>query len=324
VRVAYGLPAITTDATNGFDQVTSNVAVQQLLETAYTGPTRATFLQNGKTAGDINPFVAGLAEDHVPGSDLGPTFQAILVNQFSRLETGDQYFYLNESFTSQEQAILNQGATLGQVIKANTNITNLQSDVFINTELTTQNGLSKGFYTTRSGEVALTGTRSGTTLTTSLYNSLVTALANPNLPGYLTLVDANGNYLPDSFLQSFANVKSFLANDSPTNMAYALSVQLLTAEINVTLLNINPTTNILVPAVTFSGQNLSATLQNSLVSNGVSTASGVANIQNILNASIAELLKAPSTLSGAPDRAFQEALKDCLNGVNTNEDIFIV
>ena len=125
VRVAFGLPAITDDATHGFDQITSNVQVQQELETAY-----ASTIAAGGFAGDIDPFVGGMAEDHLAGSDLGPLFQAILVNQFTRLETGDQYFYLNETWTSPEMAILRQGGTLGQIITTNTGVTNLQRDVF--------------------------------------------------------------------------------------------------------------------------------------------------------------------------------------------------
>jgi hypothetical protein len=66
----------------------------------------------------------------VPGSDVGQLFQTILVNQFTRLRDGDRFFYLNETFTPAEQAILNQGNTLAKMIEANTNITNLQSDVF--------------------------------------------------------------------------------------------------------------------------------------------------------------------------------------------------
>src|SRR5262249_57234825 len=98
---AYGLPEIMdtnileTDPTDGFqfishgfEQITSDVHVQRLLSDAFTGPSRATFLANGKFAGDINPFIAGLAEDHVPGSDMGPLFTRILVNQFSRLRDG--------------------------------------------------------------------------------------------------------------------------------------------------------------------------------------------------------------------------------------------
>src|SRR4029077_3604099 len=85
VRVAFGLAPITdtnltlTDPTDnttfvshGFEQITSDLHVARLLSDAFTGATRGTFLANGKFAGDINPFIAGLAEDHVPGSDLGP------------------------------------------------------------------------------------------------------------------------------------------------------------------------------------------------------------------------------------------------------------
>ncbi len=46
------------------------------------------------------------------------------------LRDGDQYFYLNETFTPQEMQILQQGNTLTKIIEANTDVTNLQSDVF--------------------------------------------------------------------------------------------------------------------------------------------------------------------------------------------------
>src|SRR5262249_4836027 len=133
LRVAFGLPAITNDGAPyyGFDQISSDpTVVAKLLQAYTTGPAGAAFLAAGKFARDINPFIAGLAEDHVRGSDMGPLFTRILVNQFTRLETGDQYFYLNESWNKQELALGAQGLTLGQIIKNNTNITNLQLDVF--------------------------------------------------------------------------------------------------------------------------------------------------------------------------------------------------
>ncbi len=143
LRVAFGLPPITdtnfliTDPTDGFtfvshgfEQISSDVHTQRLLSDAFTGPTREGFLANGKFAGDIHPFVAGLAEDHVPGSDMGALFTRILVDQFTRLRDGDRFFYLNESFNSKEKAFLKDGNTLAKVIMANTNITNLQKDVF--------------------------------------------------------------------------------------------------------------------------------------------------------------------------------------------------
>lgn len=114
VREAMGLPAVTS-----FSQITSNVTVQKELEAAYGN------------VNNIDAFEGGLAEDPVAGSDVGPLFQAIMVNQFTRLRDGDRFFYLNETFTPQEQALFNQGNTLTKVIEANTNITNLQSNVFI-------------------------------------------------------------------------------------------------------------------------------------------------------------------------------------------------
>jgi hypothetical protein len=71
-----------------------------------------------------------MAEDLAPGSSMGQTFTTILSNQFSRLENGDRFFYRNETWTPAELNILNQGNTLAKVIEANTNITNLQPDVF--------------------------------------------------------------------------------------------------------------------------------------------------------------------------------------------------
>jgi hypothetical protein len=113
VREAYGLPAVTS-----FAQITSDVTVQQELKKAY-----------GSVA-KIDAFEGGLAEDHVPGSDMGPLFQAILVNQFTRVRGGDRFFYLNERWSPDELSIFRQGTSLAKVIEANTSITNLQSDVF--------------------------------------------------------------------------------------------------------------------------------------------------------------------------------------------------
>jgi hypothetical protein len=113
VRVAYGLPAVTS-----FAQITSDVAVQNELKATYG------------TVGKIDPFEGMLAEDHLAGADVGPTIKAILAKQFRHLRDGDRFFYLNETFSLQELTLLGQGNTLAKVIKNNTAITNLQSDVF--------------------------------------------------------------------------------------------------------------------------------------------------------------------------------------------------
>ncbi len=86
MRVELGLQAVTS-----FSQITSNVKVQQELAAAYPGGVNT-----------IDAFEGGMAEDHVSGSDVGPLFQAIMINQFARLRDGDRFFYLNETFNSEE------------------------------------------------------------------------------------------------------------------------------------------------------------------------------------------------------------------------------
>jgi hypothetical protein len=113
VRVAMGLNPVTS-----FAQITSDPTLQKELQQAYG------------SVKNIDPFVGGMAENLVPGSNVGPLFQSILVNQFTRLRDGDRFFYLNESWTPAELSIFQQGNTLATVIENNTDITNLQSDVF--------------------------------------------------------------------------------------------------------------------------------------------------------------------------------------------------
>ena len=97
VRVALGLPAVTS-----FAQITSNVQVQQELQEAYGN------------VNNIDAFEGGLAEDPVPGSDVGPLFQTIMVDQFTALRDGDRFFYLNEQFRPSENSHLPAGQHAGQ------------------------------------------------------------------------------------------------------------------------------------------------------------------------------------------------------------------
>ena len=113
MRAAYGLPRVTS-----FAQITKDVQVQQKLQQLYG------------SVDNIDVFVGALAEDHVPGSDVGPLTQAVLVNQFTRLRDGDRFFYLNQSWNLEEIGILLHSNTLAKVIENNTSITNLQSNVF--------------------------------------------------------------------------------------------------------------------------------------------------------------------------------------------------
>jgi peroxidase len=115
LRVAMGLSPITS-----FADISSDPKIQAEFATAYPGGVNT-----------IDAFEGGLAEAHVAGSDLGPLFQRIIVDQFTRLRDGDRFFYLNESFNRQEMQILRDGNTLTKVIEANTPVTNLQENIFV-------------------------------------------------------------------------------------------------------------------------------------------------------------------------------------------------
>ena len=168
LRVALGLPAVTS-----FAQITSNPQAQQELAQAYPGGVNT-----------VDAFEGGLAEDHVQGSDVGPLFQAIMVDQFTRLRDGDRFFYLNENLTPEETSLLKQGNTLAKVIQANTDITNLQNNVFvfrasISGNVSTNSALCGA--SQPSGSVALAG------LTLKLEDAAGNVLARAK-------TDASGNY----------------------------------------------------------------------------------------------------------------------------------
>lgn len=112
VRAAYGLPKVTS-----FAEITPDPTTQQKLKELYG------------SVDNIDLWVGGLSEKHVPGSSVGPTFQRIMVDQFTRLRDGDSRWY---------QSILRGGelrdvdqTRLSDVIRRNTALTNLQSNVFI-------------------------------------------------------------------------------------------------------------------------------------------------------------------------------------------------
>jgi peroxidase len=111
-RLAVGEKPVTS-----FAQITSNVQLQQQLQQLYG------------SVNNVELFVGLMAEDHLPGSSLGSTEQAILARQFEALRDGDRFFYLN----ADPAGLVNRlnSTTLAQIIERNTNITNLQSNVFL-------------------------------------------------------------------------------------------------------------------------------------------------------------------------------------------------
>ena len=111
IRIAEGEKPATS-----FAQITSNVPLQQELQQIYGN------------VNNVELFVGLMAENHLPGSSLGRTEQAILANQFEALRDGDRFFYQNADPRNLVNRLNN--TTLADIIERNTNITNLQPDVF--------------------------------------------------------------------------------------------------------------------------------------------------------------------------------------------------
>jgi hypothetical protein len=115
-RAYYGLPKVQS-----FSDITSDPDLQKALATEYGN------------VDNIDLWVGCLAEDHLPGSSIGPLLTAIFQDQFTRLRDGDRfYFEYDTSFSPLDIFLLKQ-TTLAGVIRANSAIWNIQSDVFFYT-----------------------------------------------------------------------------------------------------------------------------------------------------------------------------------------------
>src|SRR5262249_9667350 len=113
IRVAYGLPRV-----NSFAQITSDNGLQRKLHDLYGN------------VDNIDPWIGGLAEDHIPRTSTGPLIHAVLIDQFTRLRTGDRFWYQNQSIYLPPGEPALGSTTLAAVIARNTEITNLQPNVF--------------------------------------------------------------------------------------------------------------------------------------------------------------------------------------------------
>jgi hypothetical protein len=112
MRAAYGLPRVTR-----FSQITSDATLAAQLEATY---------------GDVNSvdaWVGGLAENHVAGGSLGPLFTRVIVDQFTRLRSGDRLYF--EAWMSRSDVSAIKRTSLATIITANTALTTVQRNVFV-------------------------------------------------------------------------------------------------------------------------------------------------------------------------------------------------
>ncbi len=110
VRVAYGLPSV-----EAFSDITSDAALAAKLQSLYG------------LVDNIDLWVGAVAEDHLSGASVGPTLQAIVAGQFTRLRDGDRFWYQNQSA---EFVRWIEGTSMADIIRRNTEITNVQDNAF--------------------------------------------------------------------------------------------------------------------------------------------------------------------------------------------------
>ncbi len=113
LREAYGLPRVTS-----FAEISSDSAIRAALESLYG------------SVDNIDPWIGALSEDHLDGTSLGPLIIAALSDQFTRSRDGDRFFFTNSGLFTAEQVDELLNTTLADVIRRNTDLVNLQSNVF--------------------------------------------------------------------------------------------------------------------------------------------------------------------------------------------------
>ena len=105
----------TGSAATKFSDITKVDSVAKALQSLYGN------------VNNIDAWIGLLAEDHLPNSSVGKTMHDVLRYQFEHLRDGDFYFYKNDLILS---LLVASNSKLSDVIKRNTRLTTLQSNVF--------------------------------------------------------------------------------------------------------------------------------------------------------------------------------------------------
>ncbi len=119
IRQEFGLAPKAT-----FADITSDVELQAAFASVYADTS------------DLDPFIAAVSEDHLPGKSVGELLNTILVDQFTRLRDGDRFWWQNDG--DLPGILLDAGLDmnwlasrrLSGVIRDNTTADNVQNNVF--------------------------------------------------------------------------------------------------------------------------------------------------------------------------------------------------
>jgi hypothetical protein len=117
VRANFRLRRVRT-----FEQITRDPEVAARLREVYGSVDR------------IDAWIGILAEDHLPGSSVGATADAVITEQFARLRDGDRFWYQNDRFEPRERAML-EATSLAVLLRRHTGIERLQDDIFFAEDL---------------------------------------------------------------------------------------------------------------------------------------------------------------------------------------------
>lgn len=112
VRETFGL-----DKAEDFADISSDIGIQTKLAKLYD------------SVDDIDVFVGGLAEDAATESMLGDLFTKIIVQQFSNIRNGDQYWYEGRLEAPLVKEI--QNTKLSDIIMRNSDVEFIQENVFM-------------------------------------------------------------------------------------------------------------------------------------------------------------------------------------------------
>jgi len=122
----HGIPTLNNmradlglDVYTDFSQLTSDPVLAAQLAQSYM------------SIDNVDLWVGGLAEDKVKGSQLGSTFQAIVLDQFLRLRDGDRFYFEERLKDFPELLEEIKETNFSEIIVRNTGIDYLQDDVFI-------------------------------------------------------------------------------------------------------------------------------------------------------------------------------------------------
>jgi peroxidase len=111
-REAYGL-----SRKNSINDITSNPAMQSALATVYSD------------VDDIDLWIGGLAENHMPTVPVGELMAVSFREQFTNLAVGDRFFYLFDPDLADKISEINS-TTLADIIMRNSGIISMTRDIF--------------------------------------------------------------------------------------------------------------------------------------------------------------------------------------------------